>query len=80
MGAPELKSLPKPSSNIAATAHEGTNLYVRFHSSPQVWKFEGVSKATYDEMLAQESVGSYFQRHVRGKYPGGKLGEEPADQ
>jgi hypothetical protein len=64
---------PVQSSNIAATGHDGENLFVRFHSGPDVWRYAGVSKAIYSEMLGSGSVGKYFQGFIRKNHKGEKV-------
>lgn len=68
---PELQ--PVKSSNIHSLAHDGHNLFVRFHSAPDIWKYEGVSKPTFDEMMGSGSVGSYFAKAIRTAHKGMKV-------
>ena len=75
MSLPELKPLDKPSTNIAATAHHGGALFVKFNSG-KIWKYPGVPAAAYNEMLLSGSVGSYFARHIKPMFPGEEVPPE----
>lgn len=66
----EMKSIP--SSNIDAVGHEGTTLYVRFKSGP-TWKYDDVNAATYEEMMASGSIGSYFAKHIKPHHKAEKV-------
>lgn len=62
------------SSNIAAVGFDedtGT-LQVEF-SSGTVYEYQGVPKDVYDGLMAAESKGSYFAKHIRGAYLTAKL-------
>jgi len=55
---------PVQSSNIKAVGHDGKDLFVQFHSGA-TWRYAEVPKATFDEMRAHHSVGSYFAKFIR---------------
>jgi len=65
---PEMK--PVSSSNIAKVGFkpEEKELYVEFNSKT-VYKYEGVSQEKHDEMVKADSVGCYFNKHVKKFYP-----------
>ncbi len=47
-------------------------LLVRF-TSGELYAYEGVPGALYEELLAAESKGRFFQAKVRGQYPYSRL-------
>lgn len=57
---------PVESSNIKAIGHDpSTNvLRVQFHSSG-TYDFHGVTAEQYQQLMAAESKGQHFQRHIR---------------
>lgn len=72
MSLPDFVPVEK-SSNIAATAHDGSALFVKFKNGG-VFKYPGVSADEHQAMLKADSVGSHFHRHVKAKYSGSKVG------
>jgi hypothetical protein len=62
--APHPELSPVTSSNIEAVGHEGTTLYVRFKGGA-VWSYANVMPASHQEMMAQESIGGYFAKHIK---------------
>jgi hypothetical protein len=69
---PELT--PVKSSNIAAVGHQGDTLFVKFKSGP-TWKYMGVNTATHTEMMAAESIGSYFSKHIKNNHPAERISD-----
>lgn len=59
------------SSNIAEVGYSGDTLTVKFKSGV-TWSYHGVPAHVHKEMLAAESIGGYFARHVRGEFKGKK--------
>lgn len=57
------KPVPK-SSNIAAVAHDGSALHVKF-TSGQVYACAGVEARHLDEIMRAKSAGVYFAKHLR---------------
>jgi hypothetical protein len=57
------------SSNVAEVGHDvGTDtLVVLFHNSG-MYAYDDVPRSTYDEMIAAESVGKFFNTRVKGKF------------
>lgn len=66
--------LPVQSSNIAAVGHQGSTLYVRFHSGA-LWRYEAVPQRIYDEMMQSGSIGKYFAKFIRPNHPGSRMPE-----
>lgn len=58
------------SSNIARVGYdpETHEMTVEFRSGG-TYAYSGVDSVTAGDLAAASSPGSYFQRHVRGKYP-----------
>jgi hypothetical protein len=44
-------------------------LSIRFWSGPEIYVFRNVPVAVHKNLMAAESVGSYFAAHVRSVYP-----------
>lgn len=59
----EWKTVPK-SSNIAAVAHCGEALHVRFKNGG-VYRYPGCDAAHLEKLLTAESAGRYFGTHVK---------------
>ncbi len=47
-------------------------LEVRF-TSGSVYRYFGVSRRVYAELLAASSKGAYFNRHIRDRFPYARL-------
>jgi KTSC domain len=58
------------SSVFEAVAYLGEErlLYLKFHGG-RVWQYLDFPAHQYDEFLASESLGRYFGKHTRGKFP-----------
>ena len=67
---PELS--PVKSSNIAAVAHEGDTLFVRFNSGA-VWKYHGVSPEAFAAFRLAPSIGRHFAQLIKPHHPGEKV-------
>jgi hypothetical protein len=63
---------PVSSSNIAAVAHDGENLFVRFHNGA-VWKYAGVTPEAYATFRSAPSIGSHFHMFIKKHHPGEKV-------
>lgn len=63
----------RDSSVIKACSYEKKlkRLNITF-SNGNVYSFDGVSYARFNRLVESESVGSYFAKHVKGKYPSTK--------
>lgn len=72
---PEFKDVS--SSNIAAIAHHGDTLHVRFHNG-SVWKYSDVDQKLYNDMLLAGSVGKYFNEHIK-RFKSGEKVDLPAE-
>lgn len=65
---------PVKSSNIAAMAHDGGAMYVKFHSG-NVWKYDDVPSHLHDTVATADSVGKAFHKAIKGRYDGTKVEE-----
>lgn len=74
---------PVSSSNIEAIGHEGDKLRVRFKPNKagesKVFDYAGVSAEKFAEMMAAESVGSFFAREIKGTFDAVQV-DAPAPQ
>ena len=55
------------SSNIRKIGHDGTNLIVEYMSGAQ-YRYKGVPKEVFNEMLSAESKGRFMNANIKGKY------------
>lgn len=55
------------SSNIASVGYDGVNLEVEFKSGA-IYQYENVPIRVYDVMMKADSVGKYFNAHIKSKY------------
>lgn len=62
---------PVKSSNIHSVAYdpEARTLEVKFHSGGH-FRYQDVDPKTHEAMMAADSVGSFFGKHIRGKHAG----------
>lgn len=58
------------SSNIAAVGYDEAEkkLHVQFHNG-STYAYEGVPADVHSELVGAESVGKYFNAHVKDSYP-----------
>lgn len=61
---------PVVSGNLKAVGYDKASqtLDVQF-SSGRIYRYSGVSPSVHQELIAAESIGSYFARNVRNKFP-----------
>lgn len=59
---------PVKSSNVAAIAHRGDRLFVKFNGGNAVYEYEGVSAQIHEDMLKSDSIGRFFAHNVKGKF------------
>ena len=60
--------IPVNSSAIRAVDHDGHTLYVQFRTSDTIYSHPHVPYSVFLALLHAESIGSYYSRHIRGKY------------
>lgn len=56
------------SSSIRAVDYRGDTLFVQFHTSDTVYTHHGVPYEVYAGLMQAESMGAYYNRHIRGRY------------
>lgn len=50
---------------LRSIGHEGDVLEAEY-TNGKVYRYEGISAAQYGELLAADSVGGHFNKHIRG--------------
>ena len=56
------------SSAIRAVGDDGHTLAVQFTTSDTVYAHHGVPYSVYLGLMQAESMGAYYNRHIRGRY------------
>lgn len=64
----KIQYTPVTSSNIRAVAYQGAMLHIEFHGGRR-FSYGHVPKETFDAMMAQKSIGSFFAKSIKGKFP-----------
>ena len=61
---------PVSSSNVSAVGYDAPThrLFVRF-TNGSLYRYEGVTEATYRSFLAAPSKGQFVWQHLRDQYP-----------
>jgi hypothetical protein len=62
-----MSMIPVNSTAIAAVGYDGSTLRVEFHSGRD-YDHHGVPYAVYVGLITADSVGRYYNQHIRGKY------------
>ena len=60
--------IPVRSSSIRAVGFNGNTLAVRFRTSDTVYEHHGVPFSVYLGFMQADSMGAFYNRHIRGKY------------
>lgn len=76
-----MKAVHVVSSNIDAIGYQNGKLFIRFNSGT-AYSYDAVPYTVFSEMQDENgkdegSVGRYFHRHVRSKFPYHKLNVDP---
>lgn len=61
------------SSNITAFGWEDGDLYIQFKKSGTVYSYSDVPRQTHLDMIAADSVGSFFHAHVKKSFAAAML-------
>ncbi len=56
------------SSAIAAIGYEDGTLAVLFHTSDTIYTHPGVPETVFYGLMNAASLGTYYNRYIRGKY------------
>jgi len=60
--------IPVNSSSIRAVDYDGNNLFVQFHTSDTIYRHPGVPYSVFEALINADSPGTYYDRHIRGRY------------
>lgn len=63
---------PVQSSNISGVAHDGQALWVKFLNGT-LYRYPTAGADLHTGMLAAESAGSYFHKHIKSAHKGEKV-------
>jgi hypothetical protein len=63
------------STTLATVAHDGAKLQLDFRDRTR-YEYSGVSPELFRDLLGATSKGSFFNRHIRGRFPCAKLASE----
>lgn len=63
---------PVKSSNISGVAHDGQALWVKFQNGT-LYRYPTAGADLHTGLLAAESAGSYFHKHVRNVHQGERV-------
>jgi hypothetical protein len=63
---------PVKSSNIASVGHDGQSLWVKFLNGT-LYRYPTAGAELHQGLLAAESAGSYFAKHVKSAHKGEKV-------
>ena len=71
----EIERIPVSSSNLVSVRHDPKHetLEIEFKSG-QTWAYFGVSHETYTALMLTSSKGTFFHKHIKGKYACNKVG------
>lgn len=62
--------VPVESSTLASVGYDATNLMLELEfRSGEVYQYSAVPHRFYRELLDAESKGSFFNRHIRPRFP-----------
>lgn len=67
-----MERTPVSSSGIKSIGHDGSRLHVEF-SSGAVHEYDGVTPEAHAELMAADSIGSHFSKHIRPKFTSKRL-------
>lgn len=60
------------SSNVVRIGHKNADLFVEYNGGG-IYKYTGVPKELYEELLKSESKGKYLNEHIKAKFKFEKL-------
>lgn len=63
-----LSMISVSSDAIRAVGYDGQTLAVQFTTSATVYLHPGLPYAVYVGLMQAESMGQYYNRHIRGRY------------
>lgn len=63
-----MQLIPVQSTTIQAVGYENGLLVIAFHSG-ESYSYQGVSELVYHAFITAPSIGSFYVRSIKGKYP-----------
>jgi hypothetical protein len=63
-----MSMIPVNSSSIRAVGYDGHHLFVQFHTFATIYTHYGVPASVFHSLMNASSIGSYYNRHIRGRY------------
>ena len=63
-----MSMIPVNSSAIRAIGYDGHTLFVQFHTSDTIYSHPGVPYSLFVDLLRTETKGTFYNRHIRGRY------------
>lgn len=72
-----IKQIPISSTMFASIGHDGEGtLEVVYKSTNRAYRHAGVTPEQFQALLAADSVGLHFNRHIRSQFPGTLVPQE----
>ena len=69
-----IKMVSVASSNVSKVGHDGVSeLLVQFGTAESLYRYTGVPKALYEEMMKAESIGKFINKNIKNSYAYQKL-------
>lgn len=66
--------MPVQSTSIASVGYDPATLLLDVEfTSGKVYRYAAVQPEVYGALIAAESIGAHFGKHIRGKFHGGEL-------
>ena len=62
--------IPLNSSAISAVGWDDYHLFVQFHTSDTIYTFYGVPYSIFAGLVQADSPGTFYHRHIEGRYRG----------
>ncbi len=69
---------PVTSSSIAAVGYDLVQnvLLIQFHGKVTTYPYHGVPVELYEEMMKSNSIGSFYAKNIKGRFPNEPLPKE----
>ena len=64
----EMTYVGNRSSNVESIGWLNESLYVKFQHNTTLYRYDGVERTVYDEVLRADSIGKYLVANVKDKY------------
>lgn len=63
-----MSMIPVNSTAIRAIGYDGYTLFVQFHTSDIIYSHPGVPYSLFVDLVRAETKGTFYNRHIRGRY------------